>query len=184
MHRTIRPIRPVAVILAAGLALGLTACSVNVVDETAPAGTPSGASSAPSSTPPAAPSGAASDEGSTTQSDTPKDAPKDSADEAGPSREELAAAATTVRCDGELVLDGDGEAIRVDGPCDHLLVTMNAGVVIADDIRALDVRGAGLVILTGTIAVLDVTGSGNTVRWTGATPKVTDGGAGNLLTAG
>lgn len=105
--------------------------------------------------------------------------------DAAQERADLIAAATTVlRCDGERTLDEQATVVRVEGECDVLVVAMDAGVVVADDVRELQVTGAGSVVYAGKVDVLTVSGTANSVTWTGATPDVRDTGVSNILRAG
>lgn len=166
-----RPLTAIAV--TAMLLTALTACSVNVVDG-------------------AQPRPAASDDATQTDADAETGPPLDVIDEqaepdAGDDidREALIAAATNVRrCDGELTIVDNAVLVRVEGPCDRLIVNSSGSQVVTDDVTFLEVVGDGNVVLSGTVETLLVNGAANVVHWQGATPTVTETGAANVLTAG
>ena len=62
----------------------------------------------------------------------------------------IAAATTTMTCPPG-PLDEDGAIIRVEGPCAELVIDIDAGVVIVDDVDELLLRGSGTVVYAGTI---------------------------------
>lgn len=165
------------------LLLALTGCAVSVTDEPAE-GTP--AASAPEKTP---------EEIAEEPADEPVDEPDDESQTAVTAWSEetaaerdaaLAIVTKQVSCDGELVL-GDsetGQVIRIDGACDHLVLHLVAGVIIAGDVGTLDVYGTGNVVYVDGIDALNVSGSAGVVQWLGTTPQINDTGVGNILTAG
>ncbi|MDR2997526.1 MAG: hypothetical protein LBU78_05360 [Microbacterium sp.] len=162
-----RIIRTVAgVVTAVALAFTATACSVSIVDRTAP--------SESSST----------DAGSKGVEKTASDAPA-APDAAGATRDDITArAARTLRCDGELTMLDDAVVVRIDGSCDRLILNTTGSQVVAEDIGTLEVIGDNNLVLTGAVDHLTVNGESNIVHWTGATPNVTDVGDTNTLTAG
>lgn len=95
-------------------------------------------------------------------------------------------ATTTMTCSGELVLGASytGQVVKIDGPCDHLVLHMDGGVVIAGDVTTLDVYGVGTVGYIDSVDTITATGSANVISWAGATPEITDTGVGNVLRAG
>lgn len=99
-------------------------------------------------------------------------------------RERLTGEATTVMPCPSGPLDQDGAVIRVEGPCADLVIDMDAGVVIADDVTTLTLSGSGTVVFVEGIDALTVTGSASIVYWTGSTPTVDDRGTANVLTRG
>lgn len=92
----------------------------------------------------------------------------------------------TLTCDGELVFGQNepGQIVQIDGPCDHVVVHMDAGVVVAGEVGTIDVTGAGNVIYLDGAETINVGGDANSISWLGATPKVTDTGAGNVVISG
>lgn len=185
--RTPRPLAALGTALA--LAAVLTGCSVSVVDDAKPspatASGPAGFSAEDArETPPAA------DPGSSPTASTASTAPPavqnpPAAKEGGITRDDLVAGATTVqRCDRELTLMQDGMAIHVEGSCEHLIVNARGAQIVADDVAALEIIGDANLVLTGPLQKVTVNGSGNVVKWTGATPTVSDVGSANTLTAG
>ncbi|MGM7699624.1 DUF3060 domain-containing protein [Microbacterium sp. A84] len=107
--------------------------------------------------------------------------------EVGEARDEkLASVMKTVTCDGDLVLGDNetGQVIQIEGPCEHLVLDMHGGFVVAGEITTLDIRGVGNAVFVDAVTTLNVTGDGGAVYWLGPTPAVNDSGAGNVLTAG
>ncbi|MFE7196656.1 DUF3060 domain-containing protein [Microbacterium oxydans] len=99
-------------------------------------------------------------------------------------RERLVAeATTTMPCPTE-TMNQDGAVIRVEGSCADLVIDIDAGVVIADNVTNLTLSGSGTVIYAETIGSLTVTGSASVVYWTGETPTVDDRGTANTLVHG
>lgn len=95
----------------------------------------------------------------------------------------LAAASTTMSCpDGPLTSDGD--IVRIEGPCADLVIEIDAGAVIADDVDALTLSGSGTTVFVENVKTIRVTGSASSVYWTGSTPDVTDDGTANTLKRG
>ncbi|GGO63520.1 hypothetical protein GCM10010910_16270 [Microbacterium nanhaiense] len=92
----------------------------------------------------------------------------------------------TLTCDGELVFGKNepGQIVRIDGPCEHVVVHMDAGVVIAEEVGSIEVSGAGNVIYLDGVDTISVAGDANAISWLGATPQVTDTGAGNVIVSG
>ncbi|WP_334152597.1 DUF3060 domain-containing protein [Microbacterium sp.] len=82
------------------------------------------------------------------------------------------------------VLAQDGAVIRVEGSCEELVIEMDAGVVITDDVEQLTISGDGTVVYAETIGTVTVSGSADQVYWTGPTPVVQDSGTANALGRG
>ena len=99
-------------------------------------------------------------------------------------RERLIAAATITMTCPSGPLDHDGAVVRVEGSCASLVIDIDAGVVIADDVDELLLRGSGTVVYAGTIGTATVSGSANEVYWTGPTPTLQDDGSANSLGRG
>lgn len=158
------------------LAPALSGCSVSVI-------APSSEGAPTKQTPSSSTSG---DEGS--DADEDEDAAPASSPPSGQSSESqrealLAAASTTMSCpDGPLTSDGD--IVRIEGPCADLVIEIDAGAVIADDVDTLTLSGSGTTVFVENVKTLRVTGSASSVFWTGSTPDVTDDGAANILKQG
>lgn len=95
----------------------------------------------------------------------------------------LEGATATMTCPSG-ALDQDGAIIRVEGSCGELVIEMDAGVVIADDVEQLTLSGDGTVVYAETIGTVTVSGSADQVLWTGPTPIVQDTGTANALGRG
>ncbi len=164
----------------AALLLVLTGCSI-AVSEPAPEPVATTDETATASTPEAE---SPSEEQSSPEPVT--DAGTWSAEVAEARADALALVTKTVRCDGELLLGdtADAEIVQVDGACEHLAIRMDGGVVIASDVVTLDLSGDADIVYVDSVSVLNVAGSGNVVYWSGQTPKLTETGDANLLTAG
>ncbi|MFF7293924.1 DUF3060 domain-containing protein [Microbacterium sp. NPDC008134] len=125
---------------------------------------------------------AATDDGGADQGSTPGGSgltPENAAD-----RERMLAEATiTLTCPSE-TLNQDGAVIRVEGACADLVIDIDAGVVIADDVENLTLSGSGTVVFAEGVGSLTVTGSASIVYWTGTTPTVADRGTANTLRHG
>lgn len=169
--RIIRTAAAVAAVLA--LSFGTTACSVRIADgaaSSAPEKRTEGDADAPAKED--SPSPAESDAGSAPET-------------GGVTRDDLIAGATrTLRCDGELTMLDDAVIVRVEGSCDRLILNTTGSQIVADDVALLEVIGDGNLVLSGAVDELLVNGTGNVVHWDGATPKVSDVGSSNTLTAG
>ncbi|MFE6736625.1 hypothetical protein [Microbacterium sp. NPDC057650] len=169
--RIIRTAAAIAAVLA--LSFGATACSIRIADGAAPSATDKRA---------------AGDADASAKEDSPAPAESDAGsapDRDGVTRDDLIAEATrTLRCDGELTMLDDAVIVRVEGSCDRLILNTTGSQVIADDVALLEVIGDGNLVLSGVVDELLVNGTGNVVHWTGATPKVSDVGSSNTLTAG
>lgn len=87
----------------------------------------------------------------------------------------------TLTCDGELEIDEDGASVRVEGPCDSLLISGDAVMVVADDVDTLRITASGALVYALEVESIELTGDVNTVYWTGATPSTDDSGAANDL---
>ena len=161
-------------------ALMLTGCTVSIIDPTADdRASPPSQDAAPTPPSEAAPRTTPSEE----QGDADTESPELSAPNAA-ERERLVAAATTTMTCPRGPLDQDGAIIRVEGPCAELVIDIDAGVVIADDVEELLLRGSGSVVYAGTIGTATVSGSANQVYWSGATPILEDSGSANSLGRG
>lgn len=95
----------------------------------------------------------------------------------------VAAATTTMPCPSE-PLDQDGTIVRVEGDCAELVIEIDAGVVIADDVDQLTLKGSGTTVFVNSVKSITVTGSASDVYWAGDTPSVTDSGAANTIRKG
>ncbi|QCR18294.1 DUF3060 domain-containing protein [Agrococcus sp. SGAir0287] len=93
----------------------------------------------------------------------------------------IARASQTIPCSPGLDVTTDGGIVRVEGTCDDLTVSADAAIVIADDVAVLTITGSGTVVSTLALGELRITGDVNDVRWTGATPAVTDDGTANTM---
>lgn len=87
----------------------------------------------------------------------------------------------TLTCDGELEIDEDGASVRVEGPCDTLLISGDAVLVVADDIDTLRITASGALVYALEVDAIELTGDVNTVYWTGSTPSTDDAGVANDL---
>lgn len=87
----------------------------------------------------------------------------------------------TLTCDDELEIDQPGASVRVEGPCDTLVVSGDATLVVADDVDTLRVTADGAVVYALEIDSIDVSGDVNTIYWTGSTPSSDDSGVANTL---
>ncbi|WP_217180535.1 DUF3060 domain-containing protein [Streptomyces sp. AC495_CC817] len=157
------------------LAGSLAGCSISVVD---PADAASPTTGSHSTSRPETPAPEAS------TSDTDDAAPSGFSAAAEERREILiAAATTTMPCpDGPLTIDGS--VVRVEGSCAELVIEIDAGAVVADDVESLTLSGSGTDVYVDSVTTLTVTGSASTVLWAGATPTVHESGAANVLRKG
>ncbi|KAA0959553.1 DUF3060 domain-containing protein [Microbacterium sp. ANT_H45B] len=186
MRRTTATSAPLTALL---LVVVLSGCSVDIVDPTQPS-----ASSATASSPSEA--GSPSDDApSPDSSPDPSPDPEPSAGsrrsaDAGLSaagqaeRARLSDAATTTMPCPTDPLTSDGAVIRVEGPCADLVIEIDAGVVIADDVGAVMLSGSGTVVYVREVDAITVTGSASSIFWEGATPTVDDRGSANTLKKG
>lgn len=158
----------VSVLLSAGIAASLTACTISIVDPSA--GTPPPSERTEEAPAPTDDDGAAPARGFSAEAQTRRDT--------------LAAkASTTMPCpDGPLT--ADGTVIRVEGSCAELVIEIDAGAVIADDVESLTLNGSGTVVYVDSVSRLTVTGSASSVFWAGDTPSVSDTGSANELRKG
>ena len=159
----------------------LTGCTATIVDrgkdEADSASSPSTTTSGPSApAPPVEPETAEPDTSATAGGEL-------SATNAADRERLVAEATTTMPCPTE-TMNQDGAVIRVEGSCPELVIDIDAGVVIADDVTNLTLSGSGTVIYAETIGSLTVTGSASVVYWTGKTPTVDDRGTANTLVHG
>lgn len=184
------PRRRIATAVPLVLAALLCGCTVSIVDPSEDSAASSSRQDSASASPDRAPTGTpTSSTADDTASDDP-DAPPADADSsdlspaAAAERERLIAAATTTMPCPSGPLDQDGAIIRVEGPCASLVIDIDAGVVIADDVDELLLRGSGSVVYAGIIGTATVSGSANEVYWSGRTPRVEDSGTANTLGRG
>ncbi|WP_417541297.1 hypothetical protein [Microbacterium maritypicum] len=173
-RRHIAAITPVVI-----AALLLTGCTVRIIDPSAdearsPAPQEAGPTPRDETTP-----RATSSPGEGTEAAPPALSAPNAAE-----RERLIAAATITMTCPSGPLDQDGAVVRVEGSCASLVIDIDAGVVIADDVDELLLRGSGTVVYAGTIGTATVSGSANEVYWTGPTPTLQDDGSANSLGRG
>lgn len=166
-----------AVCAAALLAVILGGCSATIIDraDDASGSTPVPTRSAPiepSETPPPA-----------ADDDAAVDASGLSPENAADRERMLSMATTTMTCPAG-ALSEDGAIVRVEGECGDVVIEIDAGVVIVDDVQNLTLSGSGTVVYAGTVENLMVTGSASTVFWTGDTPTIDDRGSANTLRRG
>jgi hypothetical protein len=181
-----------ALALSVLLIAGLSGCSVSVSDPEEPStrtdNAVSDASEDSSETGSAGePAGEAGEPVEAAGADSDGDVTTTWSDDEAEYRDSVLEAVTrTLTCDGELVFGQNepGQIVKVDGPCDRIVVRMAAGVVIAGEVGAIEVSGPGNVIYLDSIDTISVTGDGNAISWLGSTPQVTDTGAGNVITSG
>ncbi|KKX99229.1 hypothetical protein AAY78_03520 [Microbacterium sp. Ag1] len=159
----------------------LTGCTATIVDR-AKDGTDSASSGSTSASEPSSP--APPTEPDTAEPDDSTKAGGELSAANAADRERLVAAATTTMPCPTDTLNQDGAVIRVEGSCADLVIDIDAGVVIADDVTNLRLSGSGTVIYAETIDSLTVTGSASVVYWTGETPAVDDRGTANTLVHG
>lgn len=155
------------------LAAGLTGCTVGIVDPSEPsqkAPTQEQTSQAPDA------------EEEAPEAETPATSGL-SADGQEERDRLIAAATTTMPCpDGPLT--ADGAIVRVEGACPELVIEIDAGVVIADDVDEFTLEGSGTIVYAENLGVVTVTGSASSIFWSGATPTVHDSGSSNTLRKG
>lgn len=173
-RRHIAAITPVVI-----SALLLTGCTVRIIDPSAdevrsPAPQEAGPAPQDETTP-----RATSSPGEGTEAAPPALSAPNAAE-----RERLIAAATITMTCPSGPLDHDGAVVRVEGSCASLVIDIDAGVVIADDVDELLLRGSGTVVYAGTIGTATVSGTANEVYWTGPTPTLQDDGSANSLGRG
>lgn len=166
-----------ALVLATTAATMLSACSLSIVDPSATQGeqdTPATETDGtPPSTVPETPSPQAGD-----------DAAAGFSADAQQRRDILIAAATTTMPCPDGPLTNDGAVIRVEGPCPELVIEIDAGAVVADEVDSLILAGSGTTVYVDRVTTLRVTGSASSVFWAGETPALTDRGAANVLRRG
>lgn len=156
-------------IVAAVLAIMLAGCTVSIIDPSAPE-PPENTTDAPSSAAEAPPSTTEPSAGFSSVNAAERDA-------------YLAAADTTMTCP-DARLDQTAAIVRIEGACAHLIIDIDAGVVIADDVEEITLNGDGTVVYVNDVSKLLVTGSANSVLWTGEAPDVKDIGTANSLGRG
>lgn len=174
-RRHIAAITPVVI-----AALLLTGCTVRIIDPSADeARSPAPQEADPASQDETTPRATSSpDEGDVDAAPPALSAPN------AAERERLIAAATITMTCPSGPLDHDGAVVRVEGSCASLVIDIDAGVVIADDVDELLLRGSGTVVYAATIGTATVSGSANEVYWTGPTPTLEDDGSANSLGRG
>lgn len=164
------------------LAVGLSGCALRVVDgEAAPTNAPAATEESSRSTPPA-PDAEAPDAEAPDAEKTP--AASGLSAENQRLRESMAASATTTMPCPRGPLTADATVIRVEGACADLVIEVDAGVVIADDVERLTLSGSGTTVYVQNVAAVTVTGSGSTVLWAGETPQLSDTGSSNTVRRG
>lgn len=175
--RSSRRLGTTAALVTLVLAGALTGCTATIVDRGKEGtGDTDSPSSAATSAPPSEPDSATPDESSKAGGEL-------SATNAADRERLVAEATTTMPCPSD-AMNQDGAVIRVEGACTDLVIDIDAGVVIADDVTNLTLSGSGTVIYAETIGSLTVTGSASVVYWTGETPTVNDRGTANTLVHG
>lgn len=169
--------RPAAAFLALLTVVLLSGCTVSIID---PADRDQPRETSGSAQAPADPSPDDADE-----SPAPAESPTSgySPEHAAERQRLLEGATTTMPCPST-ALAQDGAVIRVEGPCTELVIDMDAGVVIADDVDRITLSGDGTIVYAQTIGSVSVSGSADQVYWTGATPAVQDTGTANTLGRG
>lgn len=163
---------------AALLAALLGGCSATIIDrsDSGAGSTPAPAQATPSETAETKTPAPADDEAAPDSSGL---SPENAAD-----RERMIAMATTTMTCPAGALTEDGAIVRVEGACGDLVIEIDAGVVIVDDVQNVTLSGSGTVVYAGTVDNLMVTGSASTVYWTGETPTIDDRGSANTLRRG
>lgn len=165
-----------AVGAAALLATLLGGCSATIIDRSDADSTPAPTQTAPVETPATKTPTPADDEAAP---DSSGFSPENAAD-----RERMIGMATTTMTCPAGALTEDGAIVRVEGQCGDLVIEIDAGVVIVDDVQNLTLAGSGTVVYAGTVANLMVTGSASAVYWSGDTPTIDDRGTANTLRRG
>jgi len=186
MRRTTATSAPLTALL---FVVVLSGCSVAVVDPTQPspasatasspseAGSPSDDAPSPDTSPGTSP-GPEQSPGSRPSADSGLSA-------AGQAeRARLSDAATTTMPCPTDPLTSDGAVIRVEGPCADLVIELDAGVVIADDVGTVTLSGSGTVVYVREVDAITVTGSASSILWEGVSPTVDDRGSANTLKKG
>ncbi|MGJ0389558.1 DUF3060 domain-containing protein [Microbacterium sp. CGR1] len=168
-----------ALLAALLLVTALSGCSVSIVDPTRP--TPV-ASTPPERSAPDQPETSPDTTGEEPSSE-PTSESELSADGQAERSRLIAAATTTMPCPSAPLTE-DGAVIRIEGACPELVVEIDAGVVIADDVGTLSLSGSGTVIYVQNVGAVTVTGSASSIFWEGDTPTVQDRGSANTLRRG
>lgn len=190
MRRTTATSAPLTALL---FVVVLSGCSVAIVDPTQPSPASATASSPSEAGSPSddAPSPDTSPDTSPGTSPGPEQSPgsRPSADSglsaAGQAeRARLSDAATTTMPCPTDPLTSDGAVIRVEGPCADLVIELDAGVVIADDVGTVTLSGSGTVVYVREVDAITVTGSASSIFWEDVTPTVDDRGSANTLKKG
>lgn len=172
-----RASRLLATALAVGLsAAALSGCSATIVDRGAEA-SPGSSSPSPRETEPVERTTAAPVESA------PADSTGFSSAVAADRQRMIALASATTACPSSALVE-DGAVIRVEGVCPDLVIELDAGVVIADDVTNLTLSGSGTVVYVDSVEKIVATGDASAVYWAGDTPAVDDRGAANTLTHG
>lgn len=178
MRRTTATSAPLTALL---LAVVLSGCSVAIVDPTQPS-----TASSPASSPTPSEAGSPSDGETSPGPEESASPPTDSGLSAQGQAERarwIDEATTTTPCPTG-PLTADGAVVRVEGPCADLVIEIDAGVVIADDVGTLTLSGSGTVVYVRDVDAITVTGSASAIYWEGATPAVDDRGSANTLKKG
>jgi len=198
MRRTTATSAPLTALL---LVVVLSGCSVAIVDPTQPspasatasspseAGSPSDDAPSPDTSPGTSPGTSPDTSPGTSPGPEQSSGSRPSADSglsaAGQAeRARLSDAATTTMPCPTDPLTSDGAVIRVEGPCADLVIELDAGVVIADDVGTVTLSGSGTVVYVREVDAITVTGSASSIFWEGVTPTVDDRGSANTLKKG
>ncbi|MBO9627456.1 MAG: DUF3060 domain-containing protein [Microbacterium sp.] len=166
-----------ALMLTVAAGTTLSACAVSIDEPAATGGSDRGDA-------PGTDSAQGEQSPATTGADTKTDAPAGFTADAQERRDILVEAATTTMPCPDGPLTTDGAVVRVEGPCPDLVIEIDAGAVIADDVDTLTLSGSGTTVYVDRVKSLTVTGSASSVFWAGETPTVTDRGAANVLRRG
>ncbi|AXL12798.1 DUF3060 domain-containing protein [Microbacterium foliorum] len=190
MRRTTATSAPLTALL---FVVVLSGCSVAIVDPTQPspasatasspseAGSPSDDAPSPDTSPDTSPGTSPGPE----QSSGSRPSADSGLSAAGQAeRARLSDAATTTMPCPTDPLTSDGAVIRVEGPCADLVIELDAGVVIADDVGTVTLSGSGTVVYVREVDAITVTGSASSIFWEGVTPTVDDRGSANTLKKG
>lgn len=190
MRRTTATSAPLTALL---IVVVLSGCSVAVVDPTQPspasatasspseAGSPSDDAPSPDTSPDTSPGTSPGPE----QSSGSRPSADSGLSAAGQAeRARLSDAATTTMPCPTDPLTSDGAVIRVEGPCADLVIELDAGVVIADEVGTVTLSGSGTVVYVREVDAITVTGSASSIFWEGVTPTVDDRGSANTLKKG
>jgi len=175
----------VATVALAALVVLSSGCTVSIVD-------PSDRSSDAASTPERSDSAPDPTGAPLTPTSSPRPPARPSATPTSPAlsiegaaeRARLGDAATTTTACPQGPLTEDGAIIRIEGPCPELVIEIDAGAVIADEVDALTLSGSGTIVYVTGVGTVTITGSANAVHWQGDAPAVVDRGAANVVQRG